>query len=197
IINALLLRPLPYRDPDRLVRLYETEAAPGNYPFTGPDFIDWKTQNRTFSDMTLYLWPNNLNVSGKGQADHIRAVPVEANFFTLLEVEHILGRAFADGEDQPGKDDVVILGHGLWQSRFGQDPNIIGQTLELNARKRTIIGVMPRGFSFPFRTQLWTPLNMSSMGLGERGSHSFNALGRLKPGVTIPQAHSDVATIAA
>jgi len=103
IIDAVLLRPLPYRNPDRLVRLYETEAAPGRYPFTGPDFIDWKTENSTFADMALFLWPRDMNLSRMGQADHVRGVPTEANFFSLLGVQPILGRAWAPGEDRPGK----------------------------------------------------------------------------------------------
>lgn len=197
IIDAVLLRSLPYHGPDRLVRLYETEAAPGKYPFTGPDFIDWKTQNSTFSDMTLFYWRSDMNLSSQGRADHVQGVPTEANFFSLLGVTPILGRTWAPGEDQPGKDDVVILSYALWKSRFGGDPNAVGQSLELNARKYTIIGVMPAGFSFPFQAQLWTPLDMSGKGLGERGSHSFNAIGRLKTGVTIQQAQADVALIAA
>lgn len=198
IIDAILLRALPYHQPDRLVRLYETEAAPGNYPFTGPDFVDWKTQNSTFSDMTLYSWPNEMNLSGKGgQADHARGVPTAANFFSLLGVRPMLGRTWAVGEDQPGKDDVVILGYALWQSRFGGDPKVVGQPLELNARRYTIVGVMPAGFSFPFQAQLWTPMDMSSKGLGPRGSHSYNAMGRLKLGVGVQQAQADVALIAA
>lgn len=197
IIDAVLLRPLPYRNPDRLVRLYETEAAPGNYPFAGPDFLDWRTQNRTFADMTLYYWPTEMNLSGKGQADHVRNVPTEANFFSLLGVDPLLGRTWAAGEDQPGNDDVVILGYAIWQSHFGGDPKAVGQPLELNARKYTIIGVMPAGFSFPYGAQLWTPLDMSPRGVGDRGSHSFNALGRLKPGVTVEKAHADLALIAA
>jgi putative ABC transport system permease protein len=197
IINAVLLRSLPYRNPDRLVRLYETEAAPGRYPFTGPDFIDWKTQNGTFSDMTLFSWWRDMNLSGKGHADHVRGVPTEANFFSLLGVKPILGRAWAPGEDQPGKDDVVILGYALWRSRFAGDPKAVGQSVELDARKRTIIGVMPAGFNFPLRAQLWTPLDMSSRGLGDRGSHSFNAIGIMKPGVTVQKAQADLALIAA
>ncbi len=197
IIDAVLLRSLPYRDPERLVRLYETEAAPGRYPFTGPDFIDWKTQNTTFSDMTLFFWPSDMSVSGPAGADNVRGVPTEANFFSLLGVDPILGRTWAAGEDQPGKDDVVVLGYALWQSRFGGDPKAVGQSLELNARKHTIVGVMPAGFNLPFQAQLWTPLDMSGRGLGERGSHSFNAIGRLKPGVTVQKAQADVTLIAA
>jgi len=197
LIDAVLLRPLPYPDPDRLVRLYETEAAPGKYPFAGPDFIDWKTQNTTFSDMALFRWPSDMYLSDNGQAEHVRAVPTEANFFNLLGVRPVLGRGWAQGEDQPGKDDVLVLGHGLWQSRFGRDPGVVGRPVELNARKYTVIGVMPAGFDFPFQAQMWTLLDMSGRGLGERGNHSYNAIGRLKPGVSVRKAYADVALIAA
>ena len=112
VIDAVLLRPLPYPHPDRLMRLYETEAAPGKYPFTGPDFIDWKNQNSTFSDMALFSWPSTMNLSGKGQADHVIVVPTAANFFGLLGSKPMLGRTWAPGEDQPGKNDVVILTYG-------------------------------------------------------------------------------------
>ncbi len=197
VIDAVLLRPLPFRDPDRLLRLHETEAAPGLYPFTGPDFLDWKAQNKTFTDLTLYFWPQELNLSGKGQAEHARVVPTEANFFSLLGVNAALGRTWANGEDQPGKDNVVILGYALWQNRYGGDPKVLGKTLELDGRKHTIIGVMPAGFTFPMRAQLWKPLDMSSKGLGPRGSHSYNAIGRLKPGVAVKKAEADLKLIAA
>ena len=196
IIDAVLLRPLPYSHPDRLVRLYETEAAPGKYPFTGPDFIDWKTQNSTFSDMTLYSWPSTMNLSGKGAADHVIAVPVEANFFALLGVQAVAGRTFVPGEDQPGKDDVAILSFKEWRNRFGGDPKAVGQTIELDARKYTIVGVMPAGFQYPFAADYWTPMDMSGKGLGQRGSHWANAVGRMKPGVKLQQAQADLALIA-
>lgn len=197
IIDAVLLRSLPYHEPGRLVRLYETEAAPGNYPFTGPDYMDWKKQNSTFAGMSLFWWPNDMNLSDGGRVNHVWGVPTEANFFSLLGVKPLLGRTWAPGEDQPGKGDVVILGHALWKTRFGADPKAVGQSVELNSRKYTIIGVMPPGFRFPFQAELWTPLDMSVEGLGSRGSHSYNAIGRLKPGVTVKQAHADVALIAA
>jgi putative ABC transport system permease protein len=196
VVDAILLRPLPYPNPDRLVRLYETEAAPGTYPFTGPDFIDWKTQNSTFSDMALYGWPSTMNLAGKGQAEHVAVVPTEANYFALLGAKPALGRTFAPGEDQPGND-LVIVSHGEWQKRFGGDSKVVGQNVELNAKKYTIIGVMPNGFAMPVRTDYWRPLDMSGKGLGERGSHWANAIGRLKPGVSIQKAEADVKVIAA
>lgn len=197
VIHAVLLRPLPYPNPDRLVRLYETEAAPGKYPFTGPDFIDWKTQNSTFSDMALYSWPANMNVSGKGQAGSAVAVPVEANFFGLLGVKALLGRTWLPGEDQPGKNDVAILSYEEWGKRFGREPGAVGQSIELDARKYTIVGVMPRGFHYPFQSDYWIPMDMSGKGLGERGTHWASAIGRMKPGVTVQKAYADVALIAA
>ena len=197
VIDAVLLRPLPYPNPDRLVRLYETEAAPGKYPFTGPDFVDWKSQNSTFSDMALYSWPATRNLSGKGQADHVVVVPTAANFFALLGARAMLGRTWLPGEDQPGKDDVAILSYSEWRGRFGGEAAAIGQTVELNARKYTIVGVMPAGFHYPFQAEYWTPMDMSAKGLGERGSHWACAIGRLKPRVTVQQAQADVALIAA
>ena len=125
IIDTILLRPLPYRNPTQLVRLNETESAPGKYPFAEPDFVDWKTQNSTFQDMTLFAWPSDMNLAAGGRPEHVQALPTEANFFSLLGVAPLLGRTWAAGEDQKGKDDVVILSYGLWQSRFAEDPHAV------------------------------------------------------------------------
>jgi len=179
-----------------LLRLYETESAPGQYPFAGPDFIDWKTQNSTFQDMALFSWPQDMNLSGKGQPDHVAALPTEANFFALLGVTPLLGRTFAPGEDQPGKDQVAVLSYGLWQSHFAGDPHVIGQILSLNSKKYTVIGVAPATFRYPSRAQLWIPLDMDSKTLGSRGNHSPSAIGRMKPGVTIQKAQADLTLIA-
>jgi putative ABC transport system permease protein len=199
VIDAALLRPLPYRNPDQLVRLYRTESAPGNYGFTGPDFVEWKAQNRTLQDMTLfYEWPRDMNLAGEGQADHVLAAPTAANFFTLLGVDPLIGRTWARGEDQPGKDQVAVLGYGLWRSRFAGDPDIVGRSIELDARKYTVIGVMPSNFRFPTGAQLWTPLDMSPKNLGRRGANvAFaSAIGRLKPDATIRTAQADLALVA-
>ena len=196
IIETVLLRPLPYRNPEQLVRLYETESAPGQYPFAGPDFIDWKTQNSTFQDMTLFAWPNDVNLSGKGEPDHVVALAAEANFFSLLGVRPLVGRTFAPGEDQPGKDQVAVLSYGLWKSHFAGDPGVVGRTLSLNSKKYTVIGVTPASFRYPSRVELWVPLDMDSKTLGQRGSHWAQAIGRLKPGVAIQKAQADLTLIA-
>ena len=196
IVDAVLLRPLPFRSPEQLVRLYETESAPGKYPFAGADYADWKAQNSTFQDMTLFGWRNDFNLSGEGRPDHVLGVPTEANFFSLLGVEPLLGRTFAKGEDQPGNNKVAVLGYALWRSRFGGDPNVTGKTIELNAEKYKVVGVMPADFLFPFQAQLWIPLDMSAKGLGTRGSHWANSVGRMKPGVSLKTAHADLSLIA-
>jgi putative ABC transport system permease protein len=196
IIDTILLRPLPYRNPSQLVRLNETESAPGRYPFAGPDFVDWKAQNSTFQDMTLFAWPHDMNLSAGGRPEHVLALPTEANFFSLLGVEPLLGRTWAAGEDQRGKDDVAILSYGLWQSRFAGDPHAVGQSIELNARKYTIVGVMPASFRFPWKSQLWIPQVMDSTVLRTRGSHWANAIGRMKPGVSTKAALADLKIVA-
>ena len=197
IIDAVLLRPLPYENPGELVRLYETEDAPGNYPFAGPDFLDWKTQNHSFSDITALSYGDDINLSNSGQPDHVIGIHTEANFFTVLGVRPLLGRTFAAGEDEPGHDRVVILSHGLWKSKFDADPKIVGRQIELNNRMYNVIGVMPAGFHFPSRAQLWVPLDMDTKSLGHRGSHWLNAIGRLKPGVSLQQAQAEMSLISA
>jgi len=196
IIDAVLLRPLPYRNSSQLVRLNETESAPGRYPFAGPDFVDWKAQNSTFQDMTLFGWPQAMNLSSEGRPEHVLALPTAANFFSLLGADPLLGRTWAKGEDQPGKDGVLILSYGLWKSRFAGDPRTVGQLIELNARKYTIVGVMPASFHFPWNSQAWIPLLMDSKSLGQRGSHWANAIGRMKPGVMLKAAQADLKLIA-
>jgi putative ABC transport system permease protein len=196
VIDAVLLRPLPYASPGQLVRVYETEDAPGNYPFTGPDFIDWKNQNHSFQDMTLYSWGHNMNLSGAGEPDHVVGVPTESNFFSLLGARPLLGRTWAAGEDEPGQDRVAILSFGLWQSHFAGDNKIVGKELELESQKYTVVGVMPAGFHYPSQAQLWVPQDMDAKSLGKRGNHFFSAIGRLKPGVTLQQAQTEMSLIA-
>ena len=196
IIETVLLRPLPYRNPEQLVRLYETESAPGQYPFAGPDFIDWKTQNSTFQDMTLFAWPNDREPERQGRAGSCRR-PRRGGELLLSARRHAaLGRTFAPGEDQPGKDQVAVLSYGLWKSHFAADPHVVGQTLSLNSKKYTVIGVAPATFRYPSRVELWVPLDMDSKTLGQRGSHWAQAIGRLKPGVTIQKAQADLTLIA-
>jgi putative ABC transport system permease protein len=196
VINSVLLRPLPFKDPGRLVQLWETESAPGNYPFTGPDYLDWQKQNHTLEASSLYTWDRGVNASGSGEPETASVIAAQANFFSVLGVEPRMGRAFASDEDQPGKNLVAILSYSFWQRHFGGDPGAIGKNIELNSEAYAVIGVLPRSFNFPASTDIWTPFEMSEKNLGRRGSHSYRALARLKPGVTVGQAQAELATIA-
>ncbi len=196
MINSVLLRPLPFRDPDRVVQLYETEAAPGLYPFAGPDYLDWQAQNHTLESTSLLAWPRRCNVSGAGEPLSALTIDAQASFFPVLGVQPLLGRTFAAGEDHEGKSRVAVLSYGFWQRHFGGDVEIVGKTIELNSETYSVVGVMPSSFNFPQGTEIWTPLDMSPQNLGPRGSHSYRAIGRLKPGVTVSQAQADLAVIA-
>jgi putative ABC transport system permease protein len=196
VVNSVLLRPLPFHEPDRLVRLFETEAAPGNYPFAGPDYLDWQAQNRTLEGSSLFAWFRRLNVSGAGRPESAVSVSTQANFFSVLGVRPLLGRTFAPGEDAAGAARVAVISYGFWQRHFGGDPSVLNRKVELNAEAYTVIGVMPSWFNYPQTTEVWMPLDMSPQHLGSRGSHSYLALARLKPGVTVSQAQADLAVIA-
>ena len=199
VIDAVLLRPLPYDKPEQLVRLFETEAQPGNYPFTGPDFLDWKAQNHTLQDMTLFGWTRGVNLASSGSPNIVTAMPTEANFFSLLGAKAMLGRTWAPDEDQDGHDRVAILSYSLWQKQFGGDPHIVGRTIQVDGQARTVVGVLPATFRFVnygAYPDLWLPLVMDLNKLFPRGSHGYGALGRLKPGVSAAQALSDLKVIA-
>ena len=194
VINAVLLRPLPYRDPDRLVQLAETEVSPGTYPFAGPDYLDWQAQNRTLESSTLFT-SGYVNLSSGSDSQGVRVTRTQANLFSTLGVPLIRGRAFAAGEDQEGNNHVVVLGYGLWQSFFGGRENAVNGNIALDGEKYTVIGIAPPWFQFSSGA-LYVPLEMSQKKLGQRGNHSYWAIARLKPGVTGKEAQSDLAAIA-
>ena len=195
-VHAILLRPLPFHEPDRLLRLYETEATPGQYPFAGPDFVDWRVRNRTFEDMAMFSWRQPMNLAGGGRPDVVQCVPTAANFFSVVGAAPLIGRTWVAGEDQPGKNRIAVLSHKLWSSRYAGDRGVLGKTIELDSVPHTIVGVMPAGFLYPAEPQLWIPMDMSPKALGQRGNHSYQALGRMKPGVTPAAALADLTAIA-
>ncbi len=195
VINAVLLRPLPFKDPDRLVQLWETEAAPGNFPLTGPDYLDWQEQNRTLESSALFTWPRSFNASGAGEAQPVSGVNTQANFFTVLGVAPAMGRTFASGEDHEGKSNVVVISHGFWKKFFGGRPDVLGKTIALNSQEHVVVGVMPDWFNYPANTQIWTPLDMAQKALGPRGSHSYRAVARVKADASIEAARADLLTI--
>jgi putative ABC transport system permease protein len=196
VINSALLRPLPFHQPQRLVALWETERAPGNFPLTGPDYLDWQSQNRSLEATSLYSWERSFSASGAGQPEAAAVVSTQASFFSVLGIDPKVGRAFDSGEDQAGKNHVAVLSNGFWQRHFGGRPDALGQTIELNEEPYSVIGVMPAWFNFPATTDIWVPMDMAPKELGSRGSHSFRAIGRLKPSVTFGQAQAELSAIA-
>ncbi len=196
VVNSVLLRPLPFHQPERLVQLWETEASPGTYPFTGPDYLDWQSQNHSFEAMSLFTWGGRVNTSGVGEAETAALVRTQANFFSVLGVQPRIGRTFAAGEDMAGKNHVVVLSYGFWQRHFAGRPDIIGQTVSLDNESFNIIGIMPNGFNFPPAFDLWAPIDMTPKALGQRDSHSYRAIGRLKPGISLGQGRADLVNIA-
>jgi putative ABC transport system permease protein len=201
VINSVLLNPLPFHQPDRLVELWETESSPGTYPFAGQDYLDWQSQNHTLEATTLYSWGDAYNAGIGDDSESAAGVSAQANFFSVLGVEPILGRTFEAGEDQAGKNHVAVLSYAFWQRRFGGQRDAVGKTIVLDGQSYAVIGVMPAWFKFPFNffgsNDLWTPIDMSPKALTPRGSHNYRALGRLKPGLTPRQAQADLVAIAA
>jgi putative ABC transport system permease protein len=197
VINSVLLRPLPFQNPGRLVDLRETESAPGHFPLDGADYMDWQRQNSTFSSMSMYTFPRGANASGAGQAESAAVVNTQSNFFGTLGVQPLIGRAFAHGEDVAGKNKVAVLSYGLWQRHFGGRKEALGQQLELNDQPYTVIGVMPRWFNFPSATDIWTPQDMTDKLFQNRGTHWMQAVGRVKPSFSVEQARADLLTVSA
>jgi putative ABC transport system permease protein len=196
IVNAALLRGLPYKSPDRLYHMWE-RTPQGEFSkreFSYPDYQDYQ-QNNVFEGLAAYTGGRVL-VSGLGEAESLPGPRVSANFFNVLGVEPLLGRTFQAGEDQPGGPKVTVLTYGLWQRRFGGDRSIIGRGLTINGESYTIVGVLPASFQFALRpAELWIPYQPTQNQLTRRGLHGTNLIGRLKPSVTESQAQSDLSVI--
>src|SRR5215510_11042257 len=197
LVDAVLLRPLPFRDPDRLVMVWEDATRVG-FPRNTPapaNYADWKAQNRVFEDMAAVNW-RSYNLTDEGEPEKVEAQGVTANFFPLLGVKPELGRVFTEEEDQPGRSNVTLISYGLWQRRFGDDPAFVGKEILLDGQKRTVIGVAPPGFQFLSKeTGLWVPMAFSPQELANRGSHYLTVVARMKPGLTLQEARADVAAI--
>ncbi len=195
VVNAVLLRPLPYDDPERIVWVWDTQPQLATTPTSLPDFLGWKEQNRSFERLAAFQSGTIFVDAGDGTTD-TRVGLVTPELFSVFHVSPILGRTFTNEETLPGRFRVAVLSHSMWQSRFGSDPNVTSRTVQLNGATYTIIGVMPAGFSYPDRAELWRPLPIDPAKL-DPGPHYLNVVGRLKPEVTLAQAQADMSTIAA
>src|SRR5205814_3609343 len=187
VVDAVLLRPLPFKKPAQLVMLWENAAHLG-FPKNTPspaNFLDWRAQNTVFTGMAA-MATKNFNLTGVGEPERLDGRRVSVNLFDLLGMQPHFGRGFLPQEDTPGTH-VVILSHGLWQRRFGSDPRIIGQTVNLNGESYSVVGVMPPGINVPSREkwkdQLWVPIAFPSEESQSRGNHYLEVIARMKPGI--------------
>ena len=196
VVNAVVLRPLPFKNPETLVRLNGELKRFGvdKEPFSYPDVMDLKAQGQSFEHLAAYNQATAA-LTGGNEPERLRGVTVSAELFPLLGVEPVMGRAFTVEDDRFESAPVVVLSHALWQRRFGGDPQLIGQTIMLNGRSTTVLGIMPPDFNFPVQTiqrDYWMPLAPSvGKRANERGSHYLNVMARLKPGVTLAQAEAE------
>jgi len=195
VVNTVLLRPLPFAKPERLVQLWQTETAVPVAPLTAPDYADWRAQNQTFEDMALFSWPQNLNMSGGGEPERVIGIYTQANFFSLLGATPLRGRIFSAGEDQEGRNHIAILSYGLWQRKFGGAADALEKEIVLNGEKYQVVGIMPADYRFPALAELWAPFDMNPKKLQSRGNHTYRAVGRLKSGVTVQQAQANLQAI--
>ncbi|HKP86351.1 MAG TPA: ABC transporter permease [Blastocatellia bacterium] len=198
-VDRALLRPFPYKNQDALVHLRETVPQQdfGEHEASYPDYLDWRERNNVFEDMAGYSH-GSLTLTGRGEPERIEAGRVTASFFPLLGVEPSLGRAFLAEEDPASAERVAILSHGLWQRRFGSDPNIINQTITLNGASFTVVGVLPRGFHFAKvgAADLWLPLRPEPFQVARRNLYWLRVIARLKPDATREQADAEMSAIA-
>jgi putative ABC transport system permease protein len=198
VLNAVVLRPLPYDHAEQLLFLNERSPVLDEMSISYPNFTDWRNQNHVFEKIGVYN-RNSYNLTGYGEAERILAGQVSADLFSALRVNAAIGRVFTNDEDKPGGQPVVVLSNALWQRRFGGQISILNQQLTLNGKSYTVIGVMPPDYAFPSRVDMWVPVGQLSgdPNWQQRGNHpGLYAVARLKPGITQAQAQADMNTIA-
>jgi putative ABC transport system permease protein len=198
VVNAVLLRPLPFPEPDRLVQLWESRPNRGylRNVINGMNFMDWRDRSHSFENIAA-VSRGSANLTGVGDPVAVEAMQVSPAYFSVLRVSPAIGRNFTEADGQQGRNNVVILSHRLWQTRFGGETSVLGRSLSVNGMPSTIVGVMPAGFRLPKRNaELWQPLAIARTPEFERG-RSMTAIGRLKPGVTLAQAVEDLHAVAA
>ncbi|HEX8090331.1 MAG TPA: ABC transporter permease, partial [Blastocatellia bacterium] len=196
VVNAVLLRPLPYEEPEKLVFISERSPVLEGMSIAYPNYLDWRDQNAVFDNIGVYRRVS-FNLTGSGEPERLSGGEVSADLFGALRAKPALGRVFLAEEDRPGASPVVVLGYGLWQRRFGKSADVIGQAVTLNAKTHTIVGVMPPDFRFPSGVDMWVPVGLNADNPSwVRGNHpGLYAVGRLRAGVSVAQAQSEMDTI--
>jgi predicted permease len=208
IVNAVMLRPLPYQNPDRLVSLWTNVPEHGRQPITPGNFVDWKNQNTVFENMAAFS-SSTVTLTGDGEPAQMMGANTSAGYFAVVGVEPMIGRLFHPEEYAPGKNQVVILGNAFWRSHYGGDRTIIDKTITLDGRSFTVAGVMPPGI-YPLwpttegrisfdetHQQFWLPMAYNSRWAANRTAHALGVVGRLKAGITFAQAQAEMNTIGA
>ncbi|MEO8452762.1 MAG: ABC transporter permease [Gemmatimonadota bacterium] len=196
LVNAVLLRPLAYPEPDRLVMVMEANPKDLGDPniTSAPNYLDWERRNHIFQRMALYE-SRGFNLSGEREPEVVAGLRASSGLFEVLAVSPLLGRGFLPEDDLPEKNRIVVLSEGLWRHRYGADPEIVGKAVRINQEAYTVVGVMPRALAFPSRNEaLWVPIGLNKNDR-DRASHSFFAVARLKPGVSLTQAGADMRAI--
>jgi len=201
VVNAIVLRPLPYRDADRLVVIWDNLPAIGlrDIVVSAAEYLDYRARNHVFEEMAAYD-TSAFNLTGLGEPERLIGAVVTASLLPILGASPALGRGFHEADNQAGHERVALVSHALWQRRFGGDPRMVGSPIMLDGKSVEIIGVMPPAFKFPDdSTELWMPIAFDADLVSEnnRGSRSYTVLGRLKPGVTIAQAQADMNAVVA
>jgi putative ABC transport system permease protein len=199
VVNAVLLRPLGFRDANQLVRVWHVPPAksfPGMTTFSASaaNYLDWEKQNHVFDRMAIYTY-RSFDLTGGDKPEQLDVCAVSSSFFATLGVQPMLGRAFLPEEDQPGHSHVVVLSHRLWQERFGANPDIVGHDIGLDGKAYLVAGVMPATLRFPDFAQMWTPMAWTDQERAVRGEHHYIVVARLKPGIRLEQAQAEMDTI--
>jgi putative ABC transport system permease protein len=199
VVNGLLLRPLPYPEPEQIVHVWHTppqQSFPGldRFSVSPANYVDWKAQSSAFEHMAVYTY-TGLSLSTSNDPLPLIGAAVSSDFFSVLRSNAVQGRTFTPDEERPLRDQVVVIGHGLWQRSFAANPNIIGQTLTLNSRSFTVVGIMPAGFEFPREAELWVPLAWDDKERQIRSIHDYLVIARLKQNVSLAQAQAEMSTI--
>jgi len=200
VVNAVLLRPLPFHQPEKLVQVWHVPPAQlfqGMTKFTvsPANYLDWNKQNHVFEKMAIY-GQRDLTLTGRGEAQSVTAAAVSPDFFSVLHAKPTLGRSFIPGEeDQPGRNSVVILSNSFWQNHFGSDSHAVGQDITLDGQKHAVVGVMPAGFNLPSDAEFWVPLAWTDKEREVRGNHNYSVIARLNPKVDLKQAQTEMNTI--
>ncbi len=200
VVSAVLLKPLPFAEADRLVLLWEQSTSVsfnGHSTVAPATYVDWKERSRSFEDMALYNGLQEYNLTGGGEPEHIGAISATANLFSILRLTPILGRTFSADDEGASAAPVVVLSRTLWVRRFGADPGIIGRDIVLDGVKHTVIGVVPPAFNYPSKkAEVYLPASFTPQLLSQRDNHSLWVVGRLKPGVTLAEAQAEMSSVA-